>query len=70
MPICKCGCCGETINGLFLPGHDQKLRSKLEKITCGLLNLRDLVKLAQQYSANNISIQQFGDKTKLLIKPR
>ena len=68
MPICQCGCCEETVNGDFLQGHDQKLRAQLEKITGGLLPLRNLVESAQQYSTDEISLKQFGDKATSIMK--
>jgi len=67
MPICECGCGGEAVNGQFLPGHDQKLRSKIEGMAGGLLYLRNLVEIAHQYSNDEISLHQYGDKTKRLM---
>lgn len=43
-----CGCgCGEETKGKFRPGHDQKLRARLEKKTGGLKNLERLVEKAE-----------------------
>jgi hypothetical protein len=53
MALCECGCGGETKGGKFLPGHDQKLRSKLEKDTGGLLPLRSLVEAARKYAEDD-----------------
>ena len=41
---CSCGC-GETTKGSgdFLPGHDQKLRTAIERHVGGILVLRSLV---------------------------
>jgi len=50
MALCECECGGETKGGKFLPGHDQKLRSKLEEDTGGLLPLRSLVEVARKYA--------------------
>lgn len=41
MTTCECGCEKLTKGGNYLPGHDQKLRSKLEQKVGGLLQLRD-----------------------------
>ena len=41
---CACGC-GDTTrgSGAFLPGHDQKLRTAIERHVGGVLALRRLV---------------------------
>lgn len=42
---CECGC-GETpAGGMFLPGHDQRLRKDLEERVGGLLALRGVPRL-------------------------
>ncbi len=66
--ICECGCGSETVNGHFLPGHDQKLRTQLEKRVGGLLSLRDFVESVHQYIDGEINLQQFGDKTKSILR--
>jgi hypothetical protein len=43
MPYCECRCGDRTGGGVFLPGHDQRLRSALEKAVGSLLELRGLV---------------------------
>ena len=70
MPDCECvcGCGGSPVNGQFLPGHDQILRAQIEEMVGNLLNLRDLIELARRYSADEISLQQFGNKTKSIMK--
>ena len=39
---CTCGC-GETTQRDFAPGHDQRLRTALERVCGGVLELRKLV---------------------------
>ncbi len=45
MTKCECGCGDVTKGGVFLPGHDQKLRAEIEKQAGGLLKLRRLVEV-------------------------
>ena len=48
MPSCQCGC-GTDTQGLYAPGHDQKLRASLEERVGGLLAMRTLVEAMEQY---------------------
>jgi hypothetical protein len=59
MAKCECGCGGDVNQGLFLPGHDQRLRTVLESEVGGLLSLRTLVRRAQAYSIGEINEQAF-----------
>ena len=59
MPLCECGCGGETAAGQFLSGHDQKLRTALERKVGGLLGLRTLVSSAAEYSRGETSAEAF-----------
>jgi hypothetical protein len=45
------GCGGSVPNGSFKPGHDQALRTDLERRVGGIIALRDLVEAAENYSA-------------------
>ena len=40
---CACRCGGTTAGGVFLAGHDQKLRIAIENHVGGILLLRDIV---------------------------
>lgn len=51
--ICDCGCGGKTKGGKFLPGHDQKLRSAIEKAAGGLENVRTIV---EQHLGKSIDV--------------
>jgi hypothetical protein len=56
---CKCGC-GETpTRGSFSPGHDQRLRTSLEKRVGGLSALRILVESAERFVADEISPEEY-----------
>ena len=59
MSKCECGCGQETEGGKFAPGHDQKLRSRLEQAAGGLLAVRDLVEDADAYVAGETSEHEF-----------
>ena len=59
MAKCECGCGGNVNQGLFLPGHDQRLRTSLENDVGGLLALRTLVRSARAYCEGGINDQTF-----------
>ena len=56
---CACGCGKETGGGVFLPGHDQALRSQIERKIGGLLPLRDLVDAAEKYARGELEDEAF-----------
>ena len=60
MPECECGCGKLTTGGSFLPGHDQKLRTSIEKRVGGILQLRELVELSESYVNGKTSLQDLG----------
>lgn len=64
---CACGC-GETpVNGLFRPGHDQRLRADLERRVGGLIQLRMLVEAAELFVEGNIESVQFEEMVEDLL---
>jgi hypothetical protein len=69
MPVCECGCERETKRGKFRPGHDQRLRAKLEKLVGddGLLTLKALVVVVRDYVHDRISLESFGKLVKSII---
>jgi hypothetical protein len=67
MSLCKCGCNLESATGDFAPGHDQKLRIRLEKEVGGLLALERLVKTAKSYAIGDISGQEFECQVRQLF---
>ncbi len=69
MSTCQCGCGGSPASGDFLPGHDQKLRSNLEKRTGGLLPLAELVDLADRFVDGSISMGDFAIRTRKIMRP-
>jgi hypothetical protein len=48
--LCACGECDESTNSTFAPGHDQRLRSRLEARCGGLLQMRDFIDAAETYA--------------------
>jgi hypothetical protein len=60
--ICGCGCGKSTQGGTYRPGHDQSLRSKLERRVGGLSKLEAIVDAAEAFARNEISADAFGDR--------
>ena len=58
MANCQCDCGGIVTAGDFLPGHDQKLRTKLEHRVGGLLALKELVHAAKKYSCGELRSEE------------
>jgi hypothetical protein len=67
MASCECGCGGSVNQGLFLPGHDQRLRTALECEVGGLLPLRTLVRAARAYSNGEINGQAFTQAVRAVL---
>ena len=57
---CLCGCEQETRGGKFMPGHDQVLRSQLERKVGGLEALSQLVDAAVAFVNGQSSAEQFA----------
>ena len=68
MPICACGCGEETKKGKFLAGHEQKLRKQLEEAVGGIQLLASLVKAAQMYANDRMSLADLGQMVKLIFR--
>jgi hypothetical protein len=66
MPICICGCGGET-QGRFCPGHDQRLRARLEEMVGGILNLETIIEVACDYANGRTSLESLGQRVKSII---
>lgn len=54
---CLCGCGGTPKGGKYLPGHDQKLRKKLEAKVGGLVALKTIVEGLAHYANGDMSEQ-------------
>lgn len=67
MSKCECGCGEEANRGLFLPGHDQRLRTSLEAEVGGLLPLRTLVRSARSYYDGGITDQAFTQTVRAVL---
>ena len=59
MPSCECGC-GDPATSDFIPGHDQKLRTSLERRGGGVIRLRELVEAAEAHCRGEITAEQLG----------
>lgn len=57
---CSCGCGKTTSGGIYLPGHDQRLRGQLEKRVGGLPQLDSIVTAAESFAAGKISAEELG----------
>ena len=64
---CECGCGGTTERGDFLQGHDQRLRANLEQRVGGLLKLRALVEVAEQYAGGDLPVEAFSARIAILM---
>jgi len=69
MPICACGCGQETKGGKFLPGHEQKLRKRLEEAVGNVQLLAKLVDVAQMYAQGKMSLETFGSLVNTIFRP-
>ena len=67
MSVCACGCGETTRGGDFKPGHDAKLRARLEERVGGLLNLERLVLLAEEYAGGQITVDNLGEQLQQLF---
>jgi hypothetical protein len=66
MTSCECGC-GQESRREFLPGHDQKLRTRLESRVGGLLHLRALVDDAESHARGELSADAFTQRVRSLF---
>ena len=66
-PACECGCGKPSAGGVFLPGHDQKLRGVLEQRVGGLLALRSLVDAAEAYSNGRSTTEEFAREARRIF---
>ncbi|MBA4149427.1 MAG: hypothetical protein H0X66_15045 [Verrucomicrobia bacterium] len=67
---CRCGCGGDTKAGDFVPGHDQKLRARLEKEVGGILAMEDLVTTAKRYAIGDLPEAELGREVRRVFKTR
>jgi hypothetical protein len=68
MNACRCGCGNRPAGGDYLPGHDQKLRARLESEVGGLLALRDLVEAAQSYADGSMPLEVLGARLRDVVR--
>jgi hypothetical protein len=67
MSLCSCGCGQPTKGGIFLPGHDAKLRAAIEESVGGLLSLSRLVEAARQFTSGILSSEDYMKLTREVI---
>ena len=65
--ICACGCNGTTRGGIFMPGHDARLRSQIEHSVGGLLALDELVQLLVEHRKGNLTLEELSRGVMRLI---
>lgn len=70
MQICACGCGGPPIHGKYLPVHDRKLRKIIEEKVGGLLNLKALLQLSENFANNEIGPEIFRKRAKEIFFSR
>ena len=68
MPNCACGCDQPARGGRYLPGHDQKLRARLEERVDGLPGLARLVDAAENFVGNKVSLEELGRRVKAAFR--
>jgi hypothetical protein len=67
MPLCACGCEKLTKGGVYLPGHDAKLRKAIEKSVGGLQSLDRLVGAARRFAAGELSDDEYHRITREVV---
>ena len=67
MTDCACGCGESTAGGIFLPGHDQRLRTKLERRVGGLLSLARLVDAADDLDSGRATAEELARRIRELM---
>jgi hypothetical protein len=65
---CACGCGEKPVKGHFRPGHDQRLRTDLERRVGGLIALRMLVEAAEYFVGGDVGSAQFSGMVKELFQ--
>jgi hypothetical protein len=66
--LCECRCGEASVAGSFKPGHDQKLRTDLERRVGGLLALRSLVESAEAFAAGKMQSDTLAHEVRSLFK--
>jgi len=67
MPICACGCNEPTKGGVYKPGHDAKLRKRIEENVGGLRNVEALVQAARKYADSQITLDELGTRVQGIL---
>jgi len=64
---CSCGCGKTTSGGIYLPGHDQRLRGQIEKRVGGLAKLDQIVTAVEVFVAGGSSADDLGKQMTALL---
>jgi len=64
---CVCGCGHDAVHGELLPGHDQKLRIRLERSVGGIRRLEELVGAATAFRDGNLTVEQYARMTQRIM---
>lgn len=67
MALCECGCGDQARSGSFLPGHDQRLRTELERRVGGLLALRSLIETAEAFAAGELPSAHLDTRVRAIL---
>ena len=65
---CECGCGESAVSGSFRPGHDQKLRTELERRVGGLRALKNLVETAESFVAGQTTVEALAHRIRIILK--
>jgi hypothetical protein len=61
---CECGCGTAVFGRSFVPGHDQKLRIRLEQRVGGLLALRDVIERLEEHARGGSNPEVLSSQVK------
>jgi hypothetical protein len=67
---CACGCGEHPVKGIFLSGHDQRLRADLERRVGGLIASSRLVEAAEYFVDGSVGSYQFNGMVKEIFRDR
>ena len=67
MGRCECGCGEDANTREFAPGHDQKLRTSLERRVGGLLALRTLIDASDAYFQGETTEEAFTKQIRAIL---
>jgi hypothetical protein len=63
---CLCGCGQAPEGGDFVPGHDQRLRTRIEQMAGGLMNLQEIIDVLDRYVAGELIESELAQQVRKL----